>query len=132
MKITLEQVQNNIADIANRHEYSEDIIYELLAAYGRSKSAITQLREGHLNKAESEGSVLQKDIVYFRTFPKGTQLELQVQELFEDPLTERYKPRYLIATNLRELAAKDTIKGTTLSIKLADMRQWPTVALPTK
>jgi hypothetical protein len=121
MKITLEQVQNNIADIANRHEYSEDIIYELLAAYGRSKSAITQLREGHLNKAESEGSVLQKDVVYFRTFPKGTQLELQVQELFEDPLTERYKPRYLIATNLRELAAKDTIKGTTLSIKLADI-----------
>jgi hypothetical protein len=121
MKITLEQVQNNIADIANRHEYGEDIIYELLAAYGRSKSAITQLREGHLNKAEDEGSVLQKDVVYFRVLPKGTQLELQVQELFEDPLTERYKPRYLIATDLVELASKDTIKGTTLSIKLADI-----------
>ena len=121
MRITLSDVQRNISDIANRAEYTPDIIYELLAAYGRSRSAITQLQSGHLNKAETSDAVLQKDVVYFRTFPNGTQLELQVQELFEDPLTERYKPRYLIATDLVELAAKDTVKGTTLTIKLADI-----------
>src|SRR3712207_8826132 len=38
-----------------------------------------------------------------------------------DPLTERFKPRYLIVTDLIELAAKDTTKGTTLTIKLADI-----------
>lgn len=121
MRISLSDVQRNISEIANRQAYTPDIIYELLAAYGRSKSAITQLREGHLNKAENDGAVLQKDIVYFRTFPRGTQLESQVQELFEDPLTERYNPRYLIATDLNDLAAKDTLKGTTLAIKLADI-----------
>lgn len=121
MRISLSEVQRNISEIANRAEYTPDIIYELLAAYGRSRSAITQLQSGHLNKAETSDAVLQKDVVYFRTFPKGTQLELQVQELFEDPLTERYKPRYLIATDLIELAAKDTVKGTTLTIKLADI-----------
>ncbi len=121
MKIALQQVQQNIADIANRHEYTADIIYELLAAYGRSKSAITQLREGHLNKAEDSGAVLQKDVVYFRTFAAGAQLESEVEGLYEDPLTQRYKPRYLIATDLVDLAAKDSIKNTTLSIKLADI-----------
>lgn len=60
MKIALQQVQENINNIANRHEYNADIVYELLAAYGRSKSAITQLREGHLNKAEDDNAVLQK------------------------------------------------------------------------
>ena len=119
--MTLEEVQRNIADIANRSEYSPDVLYELLAAYGRSASAITQLRTGYLNKAENENSVLQKDVVYFRVYPKKTQLEPKVQELYEDPLTERYKPRYLIATDLINLAAKDTVKGTTLSIKLADI-----------
>lgn len=74
-----------------------------------------------MNKAESGDAVLQKDVVYFRTFPKGTQLELQIQGLFEDPFTERYKPRYLIATDLIRLAAKDTVKGTMLTIKLADI-----------
>src|SRR5665647_185569 len=121
MRISLSDVQRNISEIANRTEYTPDIIYELLAAYGRSRSAITQLQTGHLNKAETGDAVLQKDVVYFRTFPEGTQLELQMQELFEDPLTERYKPRYLIATDLIELAAKDTVKGTTLTIKLADI-----------
>lgn len=121
MRIALPDVQRNIAEIANRTEYTPDIIYELLAAYGRSRSAISQLQSGHLNKAETGDAVLQKDVVYFRAFPRGTQLELEIQELFEDPLTERYKPRYLIATDLIELAAKDTVKGTTLTIKLADI-----------
>lgn len=121
MKITLQQVQQNIGDIANRHEYTADIIYELLAAYGRSKSAITQLREGHLNKAEDASAVLQKDVVYFKTFAAGTQLEHEVAELYEDPLTQRYNPRYLIATDLTNIAAKDNLKGTTLTIKLADI-----------
>ena len=121
MKITLQQVQQNIAEIANRHEYTVDILYELLAAYGRSKSAITQLREGHLNKSEDPNAVLQKDVVYFRTLPNGTPLEAAVEDLYEDPLTQRYKPRYLIATDLTNLAAKDTVKDTTLTIKLADI-----------
>jgi len=121
MKIALQEVQENINDIANRHEYSADIIYELLAAYGRSKSAITQLREGHLNKAEDNNAVLQKDVVYFKTFAIDTPLEAQVEELYEDPLTQRYNPRYLIATDLNNLAAKDNLKGTTLTIKLADI-----------
>lgn len=121
MKIALQQVQQNISNVANRHEYNADIIYELLAAYGRSKSAITQLREGHLNKAQDTGAVLQKDVVYFKTFATGTPLEAQVEELYEDPLTQRYNPRYLIATDLTKLAAKDNIKGSTLTIKLADI-----------
>lgn len=121
VKIALQQVQQNIGDIANRHEYSADVIYELLAAYGRSKSAITQLREGHLNKAEDAGAVLQKDVVYFKTFAAGASLEHEVSELYEDPLTQRYNPRYLIATDLTNLAAKDNLKGTTLTIKLADI-----------
>ena len=121
MKITLQQVQQNVGDIANRNEYTADVIYELLAAYGRSKSAITQLREGHLNKAEDPDAVLQKDLVYFRTFAAGTPLEEEVEKLYEDPLTQRYKPRYIIATDLTLLTAKDRIKGTNLAIKLADI-----------
>lgn len=122
MKISLQEVQSNVAAIANRHEYNENIVYELLAAYGRSKSAITQLREGHLNKAEEPGVVLQKDVVYFKVFPASTQLEHELVNLYEDPLTQRYLPRYLIVTDLTNLAAKDTVKDTPpITIKLADI-----------
>ena len=121
MKITLADVQKNIANIANRNEYDANILYELLAAYGRSKSAITQLQSGQLNKSDIKGSVLQKDVVYFRTFQKGTRLELEVEKLNDDPLTERYAPRYIITTDFDNLAARDTRKNTTLSIKLKDI-----------
>lgn len=121
MRVSFADVQRNVANIANRETYEKDVLFELLAAYGRSKSAITQLREGHLNKSDKPNAVLQKDVVYFKTLPAGTQLEQEVEELYEDPLTQRYNPRYLIATDLTNLAAKDTVKDTTLIIKLADI-----------
>lgn len=121
MRVSFADVQRNVANIANRETYEKDVLFELLAAYGRSKSAITQLREGHLNKSNEPNAVLQKDVVYFKTLPAGAQLEQEVEELYEDPLTQRYNPRYLIATDLTNLAAKDTVKDTTLTIKLADI-----------
>lgn len=121
MRVSFADVQRNVANIANRETYEKDVLFELLAAYGRSKSAITQLRERHLNKSDEPNAVLQKDVVYFKTLPAGTQLEQEVEELYEDPLTQRYNPRYLIATDLTNLAAKDTVKDTTLIIKLADI-----------
>lgn len=120
-KVTLRQVQESIADIANRDKYTEDILYELLAAYGRSPNAITQLRQGQTNRAEAGGEVLQKDVVYFKTVPTGTSLEHTVEEQFENPLTQRFNPRYIIATDLASFAAKDTLKNTTLSINWADI-----------
>jgi len=123
MRITYQQVELNIADIANRSSYTADILYELLAAYGRSSSAITQLRQGVLNKTIAEGAILQKDVVYFKTYPVGTELIQKVEELENDPLTGRYQPRYLIATDLTSIAAKDTKKETTLTIKIADIDQ---------
>ena len=121
MKITYQQVQQNVADIANRHESTPDVLYELLAAYGRAKSAITQLREGLLNKAEDEGRVLQKDVVYFWSLPEGSELLSAVEKLYEDPLTGRYNPRYLIATDLKNIATKDLVTGEAKNFKLADI-----------
>lgn len=120
-KVTLRQVQESIADIANRDHYTDDILYELLAAYGRSPNAITQLKQGQTNRAEVDGEVLQKDVVYFKTVPAGTSLEHTVEDQFENPLTQRFNPRYIIATDLVSFAAKDKLKNTTLSIKWADI-----------
>ena len=123
MKVTLRQVQESIANIANREQYTADVLYELLAAYGRSPNAITQLRTGQTNRATEEGEVLQKDVVYFKVVPVGAQLEHAVEVLNEDPLTQRYKPRFLIVTDLNNLAARDTFNtaNTAISIKILDI-----------
>ncbi len=121
MRLTFAEAQRNVAEIANRESYTKDVIFELLAAYGRSASAITKLRSGALNLAEdSENDVLQRGVVYFKHVPRGN-LRSVIDSLDKDPLVVRYNPRYLIATDYDQLVAKDIKKDTTLDIKLRDI-----------
>lgn len=121
MRLSFADAQRNVADIANRESYNKDVIFELLAAYGRSASAITKLRSGALNLAtDKDNDVLQRGVVYFKHVNNGNLLSI-VDSLDQDPLVVRYNPRYLIATDYDQLVAKDTKKDTTLDIKLRDI-----------
>lgn len=121
MRLSFADAQRNVAEIANRESYNKDVIFELLAAYGRSASAITKLRSGALNLAlDKDNEVLQRGVVYFKHVSNGNLLSI-VDSLDQDPLVVRYNPRYLIATDYDQLVAKDTKKDTTLDIKLRDI-----------
>lgn len=120
-KYTFDQVKRNIAEIANRDSYTKDFIFELMAAYGRAASAINQLRSGAINKAEDPDALLQKGVLYFKVFPQGTSFEEKVEEMDFEPLSGRYDPRYIIATDLHHIVAKDTVKHTTLDIEIKDI-----------
>lgn len=122
MKITHAEVQQNLAQIANRQSYTKDILFDLMAAYGRSSSSITQLRKGVNNRSDDPNAVLQKDVVYFKVYPIGTILQEKVEELEDDPLTQRYLPRYLIATDLKHMVAVDTRRTVpALSVEIKDI-----------
>ena len=118
-KFTFSQIEQNVAEIANRDNYTPDFLYELLTAYGRPLSSITMLKNGALNKAIEKDEVLQKDVVYFKVVPKGTMLEAEV--LISNDLVKKYKPRYVIVTDLTDMAAKHLKKGDTLSIHIRDI-----------
>ncbi|MBC7764203.1 class I SAM-dependent DNA methyltransferase, partial [Microbacteriaceae bacterium] len=121
MRITFTDAQRNVSEIANRATYSKDVLFELLAAYGRSTSAITKLRSGSLNLAkDKQNEVFQRGVVYFKHTPHGN-LHSIIDSLDKDPMVVRYNPRYLIATDYHQLVAKDMKKGTTLDIKLRDI-----------
>lgn len=122
MRLSFADAQRNVAEIANRESYSKDVLYELLAAYGRSRSAITKLREGSLNVAEDkEQEVLQRGVVYFKYVEDENKLHSTAEDLSQDPLTVRYNPRYLIVTDYKRLVAVDNKKNTRLDINLRDI-----------
>ncbi|MDB5176186.1 MAG: methyltransferase [Candidatus Saccharibacteria bacterium] len=121
MPITFSQAQRNVTELANRTTYSKDVVFELLAAFGRSASAIAKLRNGTNNLATDQANeVLQRGVVYFKQTQQSGLL-LDIEKLEQDPLTVRYNPRYLIVTDYRQLVAKDTKKGSTLDIKIQDI-----------
>ena len=120
-KYTFDQVKRNVAEIANRDSYTKEFIFELMAAYGRATSAINQLKSGAIDKSTDSNALLQKGVLYFKVFPQGTPLEEKVEKMGSESLFRRYEPRYIVATDLRHIVAKDTIKHTTLDIEIKDI-----------
>ncbi len=125
--IKYQQVVSNIAQIANKESYDFDFIYEFLAAYGLPKSTITRLRSGDTNRVKDiPNAVLQKDVVYFRVFPVGTVLEDKVHEMDDETICGKYRPRYIIASDLKRLVAIDNKKKVlplTIDLKNIDSTQ---------
>jgi type I restriction-modification system DNA methylase subunit len=122
MRLSFADVQRNVSEIANRQSYSVDVLYELMAAYGRSASSITKLRNGIINLAEDkQKTVLQRGVVYLKDVGSTESLPAEIEKLEQDPLTARYNPRFLIATDFKTFAAKDTKKGNTLEIAWEDI-----------
>jgi len=122
MRLSFSDVQRNVSEIANRQSYSLDVLYELMAAYGRSASSITKLRNGIINLAEDkQNTVLQRGVVYLKDVGTVESLPAEIEKLEQDPLTARYNPRFLIATDFKTFTAKDTKKGNTLEIAWEDI-----------
>lgn len=120
-KYTFDQVKRNVAEIANRDSYTKEFIFELMAAYGRATSAINQLKSGAIDKSTDPNALLQKGVLYFKVFPQGAPLEEEVEQMGSESLFRRYEPRYIIATDLHHIVAKDAIKHTTLDIEIKDI-----------
>lgn len=122
MRLSFSDVQRNVSEIANRQRYTIDVLYELMAAYGRSASSITKLRNGIINLADNkETTVLQRGVVYLKQVGVVDSFPAEVEKIEQNPLTARYNPRFLIATDFKTFAAKDTKKGTTLEISWEDI-----------
>ena len=122
MRLTFADVQRNVSEISNRESYGFDFVFELLLAYGRASSAVTKLRSGVNNLASDKANeVLQRGVVYFKHVPENSKLHSTIEVLKQDPIVVRYNPRYLIATDYKQLVAMDTKKGSTLDIKLRDI-----------
>ena len=120
-RYTFPQIEQNIAKITGRQNYDGDFLFELLAAYGRSSSSITQLRSGVTNKSKVDGEVLQKDVVFWKVFDRDTQLEPEVFNMKDNELVEKFHPRFLIATDLINIAAYDTKDQDTLTAPIQEL-----------
>ena len=120
-RLNLRAVEKRTAQLGGRESYDCDFIFELLRAYGRSKSSITRLRTGSLNVAEDkEREVAQKNVVYFRESVLGHALD-DLDYLATAAYVTRYTPRFIIATDYNELVALDTKSRENLAIPIREI-----------
>lgn len=135
MRLSVRELEERVGALAGRNYFSQELLYELLAAYGRSSSSITRLRKGDLNVARDPeaGEVAQKNVVYFRPVPHQASTDKLLGlmgELTDAEHVTRYSPRFVLVTDYHRLLAYDTRTRETLSTPLAEIGQHVAFFLP--
>ncbi|QTV78982.1 DNA methyltransferase [Microbacterium sp. NIBRBAC000506063] len=129
MRLNLKSVEERVRPLGGRSSYDREFIFEMLAAYGRSSSNITRLRNGSLNVADDPTTeVAQKNVVYFKETTDD--LYAVIDDLRSAPPVVRYSTRFVIVTDYSDLLAVDTKTGETLAIPISDIDKHFTFFLP--
>jgi len=110
----------------------QDLIYELLAAYGTPQASITKLRTGTYNKSNDPDVVLWKRKVWDTYQPEVDESELiaLVDRAQADGAIAKLKPRFVIARSDQRLVAVDSRIGQSLDIELSDLPQHAAFFMP--
>lgn len=126
--LNIKTIEERVKALAGREEYDDELLFELLSAYGRSNSSITRLRNGSINVAEDPSQeYAQKNVVYYRNIAdprettdanrstkqlspaeRETRLLKAVQELRQHERVVRFTTRFVIVSDNQWLAAVDT------------------------
>ena len=133
MRLSVRELEERVGALAGRN--SQELLYDLLTAYGRSASSMTRLRKGDLNVARhpEKGEVAQKNVVYFRPVPHQASTDELLElmgELTDAEHVTRYSPRFVLVTDYHRLLAYDTRTRETLSTPLAEIGQHVAFFLP--
>lgn len=125
--MTSTEIQEKVQELVNNFN-PETFIYDLLRAYGISKSSITRLQKGDFNLAKNEGEILYKKKLFFKEAS-----EEELMALVEDLSQEenlKHNPRFVITTNYKEIVAKDTRTGKNLHVAIKDLPKNHSFFLP--
>ena len=115
----------NLADVEDRLAKldlvaGQDLIYDLLAAYGFTQTAITKLRNGTYDQEIDNDRVLWKKRVWDAFLPDASNDELlaTLDRAQANNDIQRRKPRFYITRNNERIAAADNRTGSTLDLSL--------------
>lgn len=117
--MTSSEIHKNVEQIISGFS-KDEFIYDLLLAYGISKTSITRLKKGDFNLSKNEGEVLYKRKIFFKV-EKSTQLLVSIERIAKDESILRHNPRFAILTDYETLVAKDLKLGNNLDIALKEL-----------
>ncbi len=115
------QIEKNLIALVKDFN-KESFIYELLTAYGISKTSITRLKKGDFNLSKVEGEVLYKSKMLFKEVESGSLLNT-IDELTKDPDSLKHNPRFVIVTDYKTLLAKDIRTGLALDTPILELHK---------
>ena len=113
------EIEQNLKRIVENFS-PEDFLYDLLLAYGISKTSTTRLKSGDYNLSKREGEILYKKKVFFRV-EAADKLLVAIESVANEERILRHSPRFAIVTDYKNLVAKDLKSGKNLDIGINDL-----------
>lgn len=118
--MNLTEIEKNLIDIIDNFS-TEEFIYDLLLAYGISKTSITRLKKGDFNLSKNEGEILYKKKIFFKVVDRDKLLHT-IDTLSKDESILKQEPRFIIVTDYKHLLAKDLkLHKLPLDIEIEDL-----------
>jgi hypothetical protein len=115
------QIEKNVIALVENFN-KEEFVFDLLKAYGISKTSITRLKKGDFNLSKVEGEVLYKSKMLFKEVESGTLLNT-IDELTKDVDSLKHNPRFVIVTDYKTLLAKDIRTGLALDTPILEIHK---------
>lgn len=122
------EIESNVKQIFEDFS-KEEFIYDLLVAYGTSKTSVTRLKKGDFNLSKLDGEILYKKKIFFKE-DSANQLLSSIENLSKEDRILKHSPRFAIVTDFETLVAKDLKIGKNLDIALKDLPKYFDFFLP--
>ncbi len=107
----------------------EEFVFDLLVAYGISKTSVTRLKKGDYNLSKVEGELLYKKKIFFKV-EVSDKLLSSIEEVAKEERIVKHQPRFAILTDYDQLVAKDLKLGKNLDIQLKELPNYFDFFLP--
>jgi hypothetical protein len=122
------EIKNNVQNLIDNFS-KEEFAFDLLVAYGISKTSITRLKKGDYNLSKVDGELLYKKKIFYKV-EASDKLLSSIEEIAKEERILKQQPRFAILTDYKQLVAKDLKLGKNLDIKLKELPNYFDFFLP--
>jgi hypothetical protein len=122
------EIKHNVQNLIDNFS-KEEFVFDLLVAYGISKTSVTRLKKGDYNLSKVEGEILYKKKIFFKVEPTGKLLS-SIDAISKEERILKHKPRFAIVTDNKQIVAKDLRLGKNLDVEIKELPNYFDFFLP--
>ncbi|MCC5930657.1 MAG: class I SAM-dependent DNA methyltransferase, partial [Cyclobacteriaceae bacterium] len=122
------EIKHNVQNLIDNFS-KEEFVFDLLVAYGISKTSVTRLKKGDYNLSKVDGELLYKKKIFFKVAASDKLLS-SIEEVSKEERIVKHQPRFAILTDHKQIVAKDLKLGKNLDIKLKELPNYFDFFLP--
>lgn len=122
------EIRHNVQTLIDNFS-EEEFIFDLLVAYGISKTSVTRLKKGDYNLSKLDGEILYKKKIFFKV-ESTNKLLSSIDTISKEERILKHKPRFAILTDHKQLVAKDLRLEKNLDIEIKELPNYFDFFLP--